>query len=215
MPGRRSGRRDRDRRAQQGIRPGTLTLGTDNGSAFTARATRLVLSGLGVAHAAAATATPRARRSSRAGSATSRNAASGATSSRPSTIAREVIGAYINHYHDRPQQPARLPTAPKSAKLVTKRQEHYKTSGLTCQPQRGALQHLRLLVPGGLTGWLSWIPDAERLSASWKTIRVQPIHNELGSAGQPGDPSYTAETERESLRMTLDALGIREAHFAG
>jgi len=27
-----------------------LTLGTDNGSAFTARATRLVLSGLGVRH---------------------------------------------------------------------------------------------------------------------------------------------------------------------
>ena len=62
-----------------------LTLGTDNGSAFVARATRLVLSGLGVATAAAATATPKARRSSRAGSATSKNGASGATSSRPST----------------------------------------------------------------------------------------------------------------------------------
>jgi putative transposase len=36
--------------AEQGIAPGTLTLGTDNGSAFTARATRAVLAGLGVAH---------------------------------------------------------------------------------------------------------------------------------------------------------------------
>src|ERR1700738_2128112 len=72
-----------------------------------------------------------------------------------------------------------------------------------------------VLVPGGLTGWLSWIPHAERLSASWQTIRVQPIHNELGSAGQPGDPGYTAVTERESLRMTLDAIGIKDAHFAG
>ena len=72
-----------------------------------------------------------------------------------------------------------------------------------------------VLVPGGLTGWISWIPHAERLSASWQTIRVQPIHNELGSAGQPGDPSYTAVTERESLRMTLDAIGIDGAHFAG
>ena len=35
---------------EQGIAPGTLTLGTDNGSAFTARATRALLSGLGVAH---------------------------------------------------------------------------------------------------------------------------------------------------------------------
>jgi pimeloyl-ACP methyl ester carboxylesterase len=72
-----------------------------------------------------------------------------------------------------------------------------------------------VLVPGGLTGWLSWIPHAERLSASYRTIRVQPIHNEQGSAGQPGDPSYTAETERESLRMTVDAIGIEDAHFAG
>jgi pimeloyl-ACP methyl ester carboxylesterase len=72
-----------------------------------------------------------------------------------------------------------------------------------------------VLVPGGLTGWISWIPHAERLSPSWMTIRVQPIHNELGSAGQPGDPSYTAVTERESLRMTLDAIGIEDAHFAG
>lgn len=72
-----------------------------------------------------------------------------------------------------------------------------------------------VLVPGGLTGWLSWIPHAERLSQSRRTIRVQPIHNELGSAGQPGDLSYTAETERESLRLTLDALELDAVDFAG
>lgn len=72
-----------------------------------------------------------------------------------------------------------------------------------------------VLVPGGLTGWLSWIPHQERLSADYTVIRVQPIHNELGSAGQPGDPSYTAETEREALRLTLDELGIDDADFAG
>jgi pimeloyl-ACP methyl ester carboxylesterase len=72
-----------------------------------------------------------------------------------------------------------------------------------------------VLVPGGLTGWVSWIPHAERLSAGWRTIRVQPIHNELGSAGQAGEPGYTTEAERESLRMTLDALGVETAHFAG
>lgn len=72
-----------------------------------------------------------------------------------------------------------------------------------------------VLVPGGLTGWLSWIPHAERLSATRRVIRVQPIHNELGSKGVPGDPTYTAETECESLRMTLDALGIDRADLAG
>jgi putative transposase len=36
--------------AERAIRPGALTLGTDNGSAFTARAFKLMLSGLGIAH---------------------------------------------------------------------------------------------------------------------------------------------------------------------
>jgi pimeloyl-ACP methyl ester carboxylesterase len=72
-----------------------------------------------------------------------------------------------------------------------------------------------VLVPGGLTGWISWVPHADRLSATRTTVRVQPIHNELGSAGRPGEPGYTAETERESLRLTLDRLGIDVADFAG
>ncbi len=46
-------------------------------------------------------------------------------------------------------------------------------------------------------------------------FRVQPIHSELGSAEKPGDPGYTAEVERESLRLTLDELGIDVADFAG
>lgn len=72
-----------------------------------------------------------------------------------------------------------------------------------------------VLVPGGLTGWVSWIPHQERLAGRYRAIRVQPIHNELGSAGIPGDPTYTAETEREALRMTLDALGLERPHLAG
>ncbi len=72
-----------------------------------------------------------------------------------------------------------------------------------------------ILVPGGLTGWLSWIPHQERLSDRYRVIRVQPIHNELGTAGRPGDPSYTRDTERESLLLTLDELGIERSHFAG
>lgn len=72
-----------------------------------------------------------------------------------------------------------------------------------------------ILVPGGLTGWLSWVPHADRMSTTHKVIRVQPIHNELGSAGKPGDPTYTRETERESLRKTLDVLGTERADYAG
>lgn len=72
-----------------------------------------------------------------------------------------------------------------------------------------------VLVPGGLTGWLSWIPHQERLADHYRAIRVQPIHNELGSAGLPGDPGYRAETEREALRLTLDALGLERPHLVG
>jgi pimeloyl-ACP methyl ester carboxylesterase len=72
-----------------------------------------------------------------------------------------------------------------------------------------------ILVPGGLTGWLSWIPHQERLSTHHRAVRVQPIHNERGSEGKPGDPDYTAEVERESLRLTLDQLEIEGADFAG
>lgn len=72
-----------------------------------------------------------------------------------------------------------------------------------------------VLVPGGLTGWVSWIPHQGRLASDYRVIRVQPIHNEMGSAGKPGDPSYTWETATESLRLTLEELEVDAAHFAG
>lgn len=71
--------------AARGIPPGTLTLGTDNGSAFTARAFNSSSAAWAWRIAAATTATPKARRSSSRGFPSSKNAASGCTSSRPST----------------------------------------------------------------------------------------------------------------------------------
>lgn len=72
-----------------------------------------------------------------------------------------------------------------------------------------------VLIPGGLTGWVSWEPHQLRLADSFRVIRVQPIHNELGSAGVPGDPGYTAEVEQESLRLTLEHLEVDSAALAG
>ena len=72
-----------------------------------------------------------------------------------------------------------------------------------------------VLVPGALTGWHAWALHQKSLSRTRRAIRVQPIHNELGSAGEAGDLSYTAVTERESLRLTLDALDLDTADFAG
>jgi len=71
-----------------------------------------------------------------------------------------------------------------------------------------------VLVPGGLTGWLSWIPHQERLAATRRAIRVQPVHNELGSRGELVEADYDDETERGCMRVTLDELGIAAADFA-
>jgi pimeloyl-ACP methyl ester carboxylesterase len=79
---------------------------------------------------------------------------------------------------------------------------------------RGAGEPL-VLVPGGLTGWVSWVPHQDRLVSGYRVIRVQPIHNELGSKGVPGDRRYTVAIERESLRLTLDAIGLERPHLAG
>ncbi|HEX5922606.1 MAG TPA: DDE-type integrase/transposase/recombinase [Baekduia sp.] len=71
--------------ATRGVAAGTLTLGTDNGSAFTARAFKLVLSGLGVAHRRGGDRDPESQAFIESWFSSSKNAASGRTSSRPST----------------------------------------------------------------------------------------------------------------------------------
>lgn len=72
-----------------------------------------------------------------------------------------------------------------------------------------------LLLPGGLTGWRSWIRHQEELADRWRTVRVQPIHNERGSAGEPGVEGYDIDVEIQSLLATLDHLEIGAGHFAG
>lgn len=72
-----------------------------------------------------------------------------------------------------------------------------------------------VLIPGGLTGWVSWAPLQVLLARTRTAIRVQPIYNELGSAGQPRDPGHSRHVELESLLLTLHELGIDRADFAG
>lgn len=72
-----------------------------------------------------------------------------------------------------------------------------------------------VLLPGGLTGWQSWLPLVPELSADRSVVRVQPICNAEGLAGRPGDPTYNAEVERESIGLTLDEAGVSEMHLVG
>jgi pimeloyl-ACP methyl ester carboxylesterase len=72
-----------------------------------------------------------------------------------------------------------------------------------------------VLVPGILTGWLSWIPHAEQLARTRRVLRVQPIHSELAALGELPEPGFGPQTERDSLLATLDELEIERADFAG
>jgi putative transposase len=87
---------------EQGIRPGTLTLGTDNGSSFVARATRLVLSGLGVTHRRGGYRDPESQAFIESWFRYLKERCVWRHEFETLDQAREVIAAYIDHYHDRP-----------------------------------------------------------------------------------------------------------------
>ena len=72
-----------------------------------------------------------------------------------------------------------------------------------------------VLLPGGLTGWQSWLPLVPALSADRGVVRMQLICNAEGLAGRPGDPAYNADVERESIGMTLEQAGVSEMHLVG
>lgn len=72
-----------------------------------------------------------------------------------------------------------------------------------------------VLVPGILSGWLSWIPFAERLSKERMVVRVQLRGVELAGAGEPFPDDYGTLTEREALLATVDELGLDSFDLAG
>ena len=88
--------------AEQGIRPGMLTLGTDNGSAFVARATRLVLSGLGVTHRRGGYRDPESQAFIESWFRYLKERCVWRHEFETLDQAQEVIAAYIDHYHHRP-----------------------------------------------------------------------------------------------------------------
>ncbi len=71
-----------------------------------------------------------------------------------------------------------------------------------------------VLVPGGLTGWLSWIPHAQALSATRKVIRLQLFVVEAGLEGIPLPPNYSIDYEVEALGNALDNLGLEQVDLA-
>lgn len=65
-----------------------------------------------------------------------------------------------------------------------------------------------VLVPGGLTGWLSWVPIAERLAATRTVVRVQLLSVQWGLDDEPLPDDYSPHTEMLALANTLESLGL-------
>jgi len=88
--------------AAQAIAPGTLTLGTDNGSAYTARATKAVLSVLGVAHRRGGYRDPESQAFIESWFSKLKERLIWRTEFEILDQAREEVAAYVDRYHNRP-----------------------------------------------------------------------------------------------------------------
>jgi putative transposase len=87
---------------ERAIAPGTLTLGTDNGSAFTARAFKAILAALGIAHRRGGYRDPERQAFIESWFGKLKERCIWREEFETIDDAREAIGTYVNHYHDRP-----------------------------------------------------------------------------------------------------------------
>jgi putative transposase len=88
--------------AVRGIEPGMLTLGTDNGSAFTARRFKQVLSGLGIAHRRGGYRDPESQAFIESWFGKLKEREVWREEYETLDHARRGIGSYVDRYHDRP-----------------------------------------------------------------------------------------------------------------
>ena len=87
---------------ERGIAPGTLTLGTDNGSAFTARAFKAILARLAIAHRRGGYRDPESQAFIESWFGKLKERCVWRHEFETLDQAREVIDAYVIHYHHRP-----------------------------------------------------------------------------------------------------------------
>jgi putative transposase len=88
--------------AERQLAPGMLTLGTDNGSAFTARAFKTVLSGLGIAHRRGGYRDPESQAFIESWFGKLKERCVWREEFETLDQARQAIGDYVDRYHDRP-----------------------------------------------------------------------------------------------------------------
>jgi putative transposase len=134
--------------AARGVPPRTLTLGTDNGSALTARAFKLVLSGLGIAHRRGGYRDPESQAFIESWFSKLKKRCAWPHEFATLDEAREVIGAHIDGYHHRPAQRAEPPNPSRDRPDLGRcPRRPTNPNGLNRQPPRGAGQSRRRLTP--------------------------------------------------------------------
>jgi pimeloyl-ACP methyl ester carboxylesterase len=67
-----------------------------------------------------------------------------------------------------------------------------------------------VLVGGGLTGSLSWVPHAERLASTHRVARAQPIGVQRGLERARLPIGYSIRLEAEGLKAALDEHGLTQ-----
>jgi pimeloyl-ACP methyl ester carboxylesterase len=72
-----------------------------------------------------------------------------------------------------------------------------------------------VLVPGGLSGWVSWKPHAALLAQDHRVVRVQLLNMAAAERKEAPPLGYSLRTETEALRATVDALVLGKIHLVG
>jgi pimeloyl-ACP methyl ester carboxylesterase len=73
-----------------------------------------------------------------------------------------------------------------------------------------------VLVPGGLTGWVSWDAFADHFAASQRVIQVQLLSVQYGQEKRSLPENYSVRTESQALAAALDSVGFTgKANFIG
>ncbi len=70
-----------------------------------------------------------------------------------------------------------------------------------------------VLVPGGLTGWISWDPFVPIFEADHTVTQVQLLNVDFGLEGKPLPKDYSLSYESQDLAKTINGLGIEKADF--
>jgi len=65
-----------------------------------------------------------------------------------------------------------------------------------------------ILVPGGLTGWRSWMPHQEILAKNFTAIRTQLYVVESGLRGEPLPDDYQVQSECDALAEKIEELKL-------